>query len=975
MNKNNNTELLPEDIIQTMKSNIYHNYLYFKSYSDINQEYLCVRNSLFSLIHKIANKMNFKSNTYFLSIYFLDLIFLKSKIPSKYNNNFELLGLTCLVLAAKHLENDPSVPHLQYFVSAYNYAVSHSHYYDSISTNFDEYKKITFNDLMMSEVIIIKILNYKLNYFTIYDFNSFFFGHGILKIEQLTDINDKFYSGNIDDILDKDLNEEDDLDYINPAMVKRILEKIYKKSRYYLDKVVKSKVCLKYDSFLISSYIMNKSVEYVILKENKIIGTKKKFDKDYMDKKGENLKRKNAKCFREIMNDIYKIDLESIEEYQDLINDNDFLKIFDNISNNSLQKDNENEEEDEYNIIERLDRLHHKLKTNISEKREKSQEKEAQTKEFSPKKVSKMKVPSEKYNKIRKLKNLEDNKNTSNKNTSTSKNKLAKSYLKIKMNDDIPIKINRSIKLQDNKKTILEKSNYNMDLSDINNNKNKLDNKPKILSKIRSNYKLIESYKLSGSNKLPKNNNNIPIRRNSNKKDLMKSENNLFSFQTINVEREANTYRNNLDMESLNTIPIKREKYTIKKTESRPNESQTITIKPYSRKVIPKAEKRASNKLNSNETRNINNRYKNIDLNMSNSLRNETEVSKERKFNEFELGSKNKNKLFENNLNKTIDVKKKEKKGSTSINSNNDLFNLNIVKRTKENENFNYARKIKEIPLLNTNYKKLSMSVNKIKVNGVSTKHKLNKRLLLGVHKTPMKTNININHALRRHIGVKRNSNENASPDSKNSLTNSIDGKSKDNMNANNISNDKQEKSKNKEYSCINLSKREELALNKSNNDNINISNKKLIDLKSNIVTDKLKKSKEKELMDLKTIENEEISSSNEEEGENDEDENENKKNEIKISVNPTGDEVEQILDEIARNNDKYGNVKRYKIIDNIDKGKNQSEKNNPKIELIQINKRRSPTIVINNNINVNFDNKSIGVSRALSKFKNFKIK
>ena len=971
MNKNYNTELLPEDIIKTMKSNTYHNYLYFKSYSDINQEYLSIRNSLFSLIHKIANKMNFKSNTYFLSIYYLDLIFLKSKIPSKYNNNFELLGLTCLVLASKHLENDPSVPHLQYFVSAYNYAISHSQYYNTQSTNFDDYQKITFNDLLMSEVIIIKILNYKLNYFTIYDFNSFFFGHGILKIEQLTDINDKVYSENIDDILDKDLNKEDDLDFINPAMVKRILEKIYKKSRYYLDKVVKNKVCLKYDSFLISSYIMNKSVEYVILKENRIIGTKKKFDKDYMDKKEENLKRKNAKCFREIMNDIYKIDLESIEEYQDLINDNDFLKIFDqpnydninNINNNLLQKDNEDEDDDEYYIKEKSDRLHQKLKTNIADNFVKNSEKEVKTKEFSPKKVSKMKVPSEKYNKIRKLKIMEDNNNAS-----TSKNKLTKSYIKIKINEDIPIKINRSIKIEDNKQTILEKSKYNMDLSDVNNNKNKLENKPKVLNKIRSNYKLIEPYKLS-SNKKRTQNNNIPIKRNSKKRDMKKTDNNLFYFQTINVEREANTYRNNLDIPSINTIPIKRENYIIKKTEMRPNESQTITIKPYSRKVVPKAEKRANNNENSNEIRNINIRYKNIDLNMSNSLRNETEISKENKFNDFDFGNKNENKniLLENNFNKTIEIKKKEKKGSTYINSNNDLLNLNIVKKTKENDNFNYARKIKEIPLLNTNYKKLSMSVNKIKVNGVSNKHKLNKRLLFGVHKTPMKTNININNALRRHIGVKRKSNDNASPDSKKSLNNSIDAKSKDNVNCK-ISNDKQEQSQNKEYSCINLSKKEKLALNKSNNDNnIDISDKKLIDLKNNIITDKLKKSKKKE--------NEKISSSNEDEGENDEDEIENKRNDIKISVNPTGDEVDQILDEIARNNDKYENIKRYKIFDNLDKGKNQSENNNPKIELIQINKKRSPTIVINNNINVNFDNKSIEVSRTLSKFKNFKIK
>ena len=103
------------------------------------------------------------------------------------------------------------------------------------------------------------------------------------------------------------------------------------------------------------------------------------------------------------------------------------------------------------------------------------------------------------------------------------------------------------------------------------------------------------------------------------------------------------------------------------------------------------------------------------------------------------------------------------------------------------------------------------MSVNKIKVNGVSNKYKLNKRLLFGVHKTPMKTNININNALRRYIEVKRNSNNNATPDSKNSLNNSIDVISKDNVNNKNISNNKQEKINNKEYSCINLSKREKL--------------------------------------------------------------------------------------------------------------------------------------------------------------------
>ena len=178
-------------------------------------------------------------------------------------------------------------------------------------------------------------------------------------------------------------------------------------------------------------------------------------------------------------------------------------------------------------------------------------------------------------------------------------------------------------------------------MSDINNNKNKLENKPKVLNKIRSNYKLIEPYKLESNNIRAQNNNNIPIRRNSNKRDIKKNGNNLFYFQTINFEREANTYRNNLDIPRINIIPIKSEKFTIKKTEVRPNESQTITIKPYSKKVIPKAEKRTSNNANNNEIRNINNRYKNIDLKISNIPKNETEIYNDQKFYDFNLDIKN----------------------------------------------------------------------------------------------------------------------------------------------------------------------------------------------------------------------------------------------------------------------------------------------------------------------------------------------
>ena len=70
---------------------------------------------------------------------------------------------------------------------------------------------------------------------------------------------------------------------------------------------------------------MYKSVEYVLLKELRLLNEEKDLDKYYIEKKEENLRRKTSKCFKEIMNDIYKIELDSLEEYQFLINDDEFL--------------------------------------------------------------------------------------------------------------------------------------------------------------------------------------------------------------------------------------------------------------------------------------------------------------------------------------------------------------------------------------------------------------------------------------------------------------------------------------------------------------------------------------------------------------------------------------------------------------------------------------------------------------------------
>ena len=287
-------EVSPKEIIKKMKANIYDNY-FKNSYHFISSDYLLTRSSLFSLIRKISNKLGFKSQTYFLSIYYLDILFSKNK---KIDCNYKILGLACLLLAAKYVENDPCVPNLPSFIRVYNNIIGYKYI-------------ISVTDLFYAEVLACKMLSYKLNYYTIYDFDSFFFGHGIIKIEQLRELNDGYTNYNSNNF---------EINASNSIHIRKILEKIYRKSRHYLELIVNnSQICLKYNSLLISIFIMKKSVEEILFDEQRIN------KHDLLNK--EKFLTKTSKYFREIMIELYETDYESIEAYLELISDKDLIKL------------------------------------------------------------------------------------------------------------------------------------------------------------------------------------------------------------------------------------------------------------------------------------------------------------------------------------------------------------------------------------------------------------------------------------------------------------------------------------------------------------------------------------------------------------------------------------------------------------------------------------------------------------------------
>ncbi len=297
-------EVSPLDILNVMKDNIY-NINENQNINNNNKNYIIKRKSLISLIYKISNKMGFKSQTFFLAVNYIDIIFAKG--PNQLQYNYNILAVACLIVASKYCENVPLRPIFKYYIILYNNEIK------------DNNHKINKDILLKYEIIICKMLNYKLNYFTIYDFNFFFFGSGIIKIEQLKEI-------------------VQDLSYTNNNVnsfihIKKLLIKIYEKSRYYLDAIIENLICLKYNSFLISIYIMEKSIDYVLLKEFNHFHAD-----DSIDIK--NCKYKNKKYFKQIMRDFYKIDYESLPEYENLKSDFQNYKLFDNIFENFHNKNN-----------------------------------------------------------------------------------------------------------------------------------------------------------------------------------------------------------------------------------------------------------------------------------------------------------------------------------------------------------------------------------------------------------------------------------------------------------------------------------------------------------------------------------------------------------------------------------------------------------------------------------------------------------
>ena len=189
------------------------------SQRDKNKIYFENRKEIKILIKNINTCLDNNSSTFFLSLFYMDFIFENYSLEEIINedmndiflsnniykiNTYVLLSLACLVISSKFNEKDPHVPDLNSFLRVYN---KYSKFYCIFSLN----------ELMKAEVYILKILKYKLNYYSLYQFVTFFFSNGIL--------------------FERDIQKSELIKKLKHSE-KKILEKIYVKSREILDLII-----------------------------------------------------------------------------------------------------------------------------------------------------------------------------------------------------------------------------------------------------------------------------------------------------------------------------------------------------------------------------------------------------------------------------------------------------------------------------------------------------------------------------------------------------------------------------------------------------------------------------------------------------------------------------------------------------------------------------------------------------------------
>ena len=664
-----------DEIFEKMKNNSLNN---FDNNTNlpINKEYQNLRNSIFDILYKISTQLGFDNQTFFLSAYYLDLILSKRKIKK---NNMYKIGLACLCVSAKFCENDPLVPHFKHFIRAYNKIV--------------DYKNITSTTILRNdEITVCKLLKYKLNYYTIFDYNIFFFTNGLLNNEHLIQIiNNKSFNNS---------NQGKDINFISNK-VENVLNKIYKKSTNYLKDIIKKyEICIKYNPLFISILIMKKSVEEVLENEINI-----------------------EKYFKERMNEYYKIDYESNQQYKLLIKEPEIQEIFNekeknNNKTNFIRSRNASLYKEKSTILNSIDnknifsnshsngfykRLINKdINNNINQDSCSTFRKEnnnyLEKKDFE---IKKIKIPKSKKD-ISILSNNQNNNNLLKNFQNSDRNIIHRKNDSIRSETN---SINRHITFNNLNINSNKKTNY---LKNNNIDNQYYDNiKINPMKTVKINLKINKSNKSEKENSYGKNRRNNCLKKNSNKSFIYIEQNNL-NDNNSSIQDNKKTYikkqikkvviDSNLTKKNLNKAATSSNFY-----------SKRINVQNPNLQSDTDANNKNSTNLDNNLDRinTFNNQYKinnsnetNIGIYISNNIGSELYNNINKDKNRIKINLlKNKN-ILENNL-------------YTDISNKKDIMNNNSYQEKKQEKDYQNKNKKDNGPIVDEHLKKIFVNIAK----------------------------------------------------------------------------------------------------------------------------------------------------------------------------------------------------------------------------------------------------------------------
>lgn len=206
-------DISPYDTIERLKSGIKDADL-SKFYSKVPEEYFESRKYLIDLLKEYIIEHNFGTRSYFLGIYIIDYIHCKysyNDIISKLKPDLLVLGV--FLVAVKFIDDDAYPPALDTFPSKKNPTIFYS-----------------LNEVRKYEFMVVKLMDFKLDFFTSYYTTETILSHGIIFTHELQKMN-----------------------IIETKIIKEKLKKIYRLALDINKMFIEDISCIKYNALEISA--------------------------------------------------------------------------------------------------------------------------------------------------------------------------------------------------------------------------------------------------------------------------------------------------------------------------------------------------------------------------------------------------------------------------------------------------------------------------------------------------------------------------------------------------------------------------------------------------------------------------------------------------------------------------------------------------------------------------------------------------